>query len=250
MPKLPKEENRDSCVRKLRICLGTPEQPMPQLKLAQALKVSVETIKSLENKRLRKGIPGETMMENILTEFGAVWVAEDTAWMFVTKVPATRKRSELWRSATFDRVTEIDVLCGGLISLLGQVSDRQFPSASDAVYRALHEIAKATKVGRDPGVGWEPGISWRDRDFMRMDLAIVNVWRKGKPTNNPSDIIGFRRERDHYESFRDLTRSRLNFRSKLPLIKPPSEPIKPSSGQRSKRAAADGSPKTSSPQPQ
>jgi len=231
MPRQPKEQNRDSCIRKLRICLGTHEQPMPQSTLAQALDVSVETIKSLESKRLRKGIPGEAMMEHIQTEFGAVWVAEDEAWMFVTKAgPLSGQNSELWRNAAFDRVTEIDALCAGLISLLGQVSDRKFPAASDAVYNALHEIAKKS------GVGWKPGIGWGDRDFMNMDLAIVNVWRNGKLTGNPTDVVGFRRERNYrsereVKSFQDLTRKPLDFRSRVPLLKAAS--VKPSSQSRS-----------------
>jgi len=244
MPKAPKEQNLDSCLRKLRNCLGTPERPMAQTKLARALGVSVETIKSLESKRLRKGIPSEAMLECILREFGATWVVEDQAWMFMRNVPFTRKSYELWKSATFDRVTEIDALCGGLISLLGQVPDRRFPSASDAVYRALHEIAK------EHAVGWEPGIGWGDLDFMRMDMAIFNVWRNGKITKNPADIIGFRRERHWNESFRDPKRERLDFRSKLPLIKAVPAGVKPSSRRRSKRPVEAESPKTSLPPPQ
>jgi transcriptional regulator with XRE-family HTH domain len=236
---MPQAQNRNNPLRQLRECLSSSEKRMSQKRLSEILEISTETLKSIENGRFRGGIPSEKTMERILTEFGAVWSAENQQWEFLKQVPFTRASYELWKTAKFDRVTEIDVLCGGLISLLSRVSDGRFASASDAVYRALHGIAEQHRV------------SWEDRDSMRMDLAIVNVWRDGKNTRNPSDIVEFKRERDYSESFRDPKRERLDFRAKLADIDAASsagstESVKPASRPRSRRAAAGESPKTSS----
>ena len=243
MPKSPKEQNLNSCIRKLRICLGTFEQPMAQAKLAQALGVSTETIKSLESRRLRKGVPSEVMMERISAEFGAVWVEEDKNWQMLPKTPYTQRQYKLWRTAKFDRVTEIDALCGGLIYLLQRVSDRQFPAASEAVFRRLSELVN------------QYGLSTTAREFIRTYRVAAHIWRNGKVTHQPEDLIGFEWQRDTSPSCRlPEDRERLDYRFKVAELTvaatPPLRPaksVKRSSQQRSTRVSADGATKTSAP---
>jgi hypothetical protein len=219
---------------------------MTQKKLAEILAVSLDTIKSLETERLRRGIPSKRIMDRLCQEFGAWWSAKDEAWEFMSQVPFSRQSAELWKSASFDRVTEIDVLCGGLIFLLTKVEDERFASASDAVYRALHDIARAHLPQYNI---YGPGTGLVDPDFMRMNLRIVNLWRDGLLTKRPEDVIGFRRERDNYDCFHDPTRPRWNFRSKLPKAEaakasPNSAPTKRASQSHSRRGAAAESPST------
>jgi hypothetical protein len=232
MPRSPKKEHLDNPLRKLREALGTQGKPMPQWKLAAALKLPLETLKSIELGRFREGIPSPQTMEFILSEFGAHWVEKRKEWDFILPgIPYTLANYERWKKASFDRETEIDTLCAGLISLLQRATDSQFASASDAVYRALHEIAKKS------------GVSVMDPDFLRMDLAIVNIWPSEKHTRTPADIIGFRRERDCHEP--KPKEALFDFRDKLK----PAAPVTPSSRQRSARSGMGGAPRTSSPRP-
>jgi transcriptional regulator with XRE-family HTH domain len=245
MPRLPKEENRDSCLRMLRIRLGTPKQPMPQSKLARTLGVSIETIKSLESKRLHKGIPSDAMMEQISREFGAVWSEEDKEWQMLSKTPYTQQQFKLWQTTGFDKVTEIDALCGTLIYLLQHVLNRRFISASDAVLRKLSELAD------------QYGVPTNTREFLRSDVMTVPVWRDGKETRKAEDIVCFERRRDYVPQWQIPNRERLDYRFKLDELPPIKAPfsqspqlIKPSSRPRSKRSAqVDKATRISAPQP-
>lgn len=240
MPRPPKPENLNNPLRKLRELLGTKGKPMPQHKLSESLGVPVETLKSIENGRFRGGIPDEALMERISTEFGAVWTEKDKEWQLFPKTPYTQQQYKLWKTVSFDRVTEIDALCGTLIYLLQQVPDRRFASASDAIFRRLSELAK------------QYGVSTYADEFLRSDVIAVPVWRDGKETRKPEDIVAFERQRDHMP-FRQLPdHERLDYRFKVAELTStatpapqPVKPIKRSSRPRSTRGAVDGSPKTS-----
>jgi transcriptional regulator with XRE-family HTH domain len=251
MPRPSKPENRNNPLRKLREHLGTNGQPMSQLKLSKLLGVSKETVFSIENGRLNNGNPTPRVLNLINERLGAVWSEEDKEWQLFPGTPLTQQNYKLWSNTKFDRVTEIDALCGALIYLLQHVPDERFAAASDAVFRKLSELAK------------QYGVSTTAREFLRSDLVAVALWRGGEQTKKSEDVVGFERQRDHIPScgisalYGLPDRERLDYRFKLaelPLSKTPASPsphiIKPSSGQRSKRAAADGSPKTSTPQPQ
>jgi hypothetical protein len=250
MPRPPKPESLDNPLRRLRELLGTAGKPMPQHKLSETLGVPVETLKSIENNRFRGGIPGEALMERISIEFGAVWTEKDKEWQLFPKTPFTQRQYKLWQTASFDRVTEIDALCGALIYLLQQVPDRRFASASDAVFRKLSELAN------------QYGVSTAAREFLRSDLMAVPVWRDGKETRKAEDVVGFERQRDYLRPCQIPDRERLDYRFKAaelpaassptnqgPFLLSPAEasarPVKRSSRPRSKRVSVDGAPRTS-----
>ena len=244
MPKLPRPENRDNSLRKLREHLGTNGQPMSQLKLSKALGISKETVFSIENGRLNNGTPTPRVLELVLERFGAVWNAEKQRWESCHPgIPYTARNYELWKHAEYDRVAEADALANGLISLLLRVSGRQFNTLSDTIYRELCRLARVYGVSREI----VPNLWYVDQEFDRMGLALVNVWRNGENTKNPEDVIGFKRERglDSSRGEREL----LDFRYRNPPADPPPK-TKPSSARRSKQAVtSDELPKTSRPQP-
>jgi hypothetical protein len=219
MPRPPKAQSLNNSLRKLREHLGTGDKPMTQRRMAEILKLPLETYKSIESGRFRDGIPSPKTFDIILERFGAVWSPERQQWeSSYPGLPFTRKNYELWKNAQFDRVKEADALCNGLISLLLKVSDKQFASLSDAVYRELYRLARVYGVSHE----LVPNVPYVDEEFTGMDLIVSNISRSG----NLRDIIQLRRERGRlFRNGREL----LDFRYRTESLKnPPFEsPIKP-----------------------
>jgi hypothetical protein len=250
MPRPPKPESLDNPLRKLRELLGTEGKPMSQQQMAGILKLPLETYKSIEIGRFRSGVPYQKTFDLILERFGAVWDEKEKRWdSCYPGLPFTLQNYELRKHARFDRINETDTLANGLISLLLKASDKEFASLSDAIYRELYRLARAYRISSE----LVPNLPYVDKEFSRMDLALVNIWRDGKNTKNPADIVGLTRERGFHTSRGD--RELLDFRyrnSPAKEAQPRKEKLsrsKPSSRRRSKRVSVDGAPKTSLPQP-
>jgi transcriptional regulator with XRE-family HTH domain len=234
MPRPTRPENRENPLRKLR-----EDLEMSQLELSKTLGVSKETIFSIENGRLNNGIPTPRVLDLIRDHIGVNWSAEQGRWEAYPGIPFTPKTYELRKRAEFNRIHEADALANGLISLLLKVSDEEFASLSDAIYRELYRLAHVYGIS----IEYIPGIPFVDEEFRRMDMAIVNIWRDGKNTKNPEDVVGLRRERG-FLSARD-GRELLDFRYRNTQAKPVRS--KPSSRPRLSQIEEDGAPKTSSP---
>jgi hypothetical protein len=250
MPRPPKPQSLDNPLRKLRELLGTDGKPVSQPRMAEILKLPLETYKSIELGRFRNGVPYQKNLDLILERFGAHWNAEEKRWdSCYPGLPYTAQNYELWKHARFDRIVEADALANGLISLLLRVSERSFATLSDAIYRELYRLARAYGVASE----LVPGLWHVDQEFTRMDMVISNIGRDGKNTKNPDDIVALKRERGYHSS--RGTRELLDFRYRnSPVKETPQSKVKlsrskPSSARRSKQAAEDGSPNNSRPQP-
>jgi hypothetical protein len=207
--------------------------------MAEILKLPLETYKSIESGRFRDGVPHQKTLDLILERFGAVWSTEQEQWeSCYPGLPFTLKNYELWKHAQFDRISEADALCNGLISLLLRVSDRQFASLSDAVYRELHRLARTYGIFEKfvTGLSDVPEILYVDAEFREMDLAVASIWRSGERTLNPEDIIGLRRERAFLQPRKERELLDFRYRTKpvekdapvQPTVLPKVEPLRQS----------------------
>jgi hypothetical protein len=181
---------------------------MPQHELGKILGVSPETIKSVEGGRLRQGGLSRAIRDAAFIQFGALWQDETAEWLFfLTAEPYTRAHYDWWKSAAFDRASEIHASCLRLITLLQATRDVDFRAVIDTLDSHLIDVQERY------------GIKIKDPDFDAAEMdSLLPVWKDGVETGNFADIVGYRRSRPLFE--RKRKPKLFDFRAKLEKTEP------------------------------